>query len=238
MKTEDNKLVEAIQQSVEAKNLITENDGGEKVSSVEMHVLPRLAVRSALVVSSLSSIVDYIGANLDGLEHAFLHVVSPTQVDLVKQIKTPTDQRFVFVTAKWEMQGFQFERFLSHEQFVLDLQSKFVETPERETLLDVVSRIEVKDERVVEDDGTAQTVLIKSGVGAKDRKRLENQVALNPIVTFSEIKQPEFKAILRIKKDPFAVGLFNSDGGAWKHEAAQTIKAYFEKAGITLPVIA
>lgn len=219
-------LVKAIQQGVEADKLIITAENGEQVTSVPFHNLPPKPQTDTLIVSSLSALVDYVTNAIDGAGRVFIHVVSPTRVDLMHPTSKTTDERFIPVSARWTFQGFQFEKFLGHEQFILDVQSKFVKTEERDLLLDVVSRIAVKDERVLEDDGMAQTVLITSGIASKERARLENEVVLNPIVTFSEIAQPEFKAVLRMRKDPVQLGLFNSDGGAWAHDTCQQIKTF------------
>ena len=77
------------------------------------------------------------------------------------------------------------------------------------------------------DDGISQTVNVRQGVGLKKTERLKSRISLTPYRTFTEIEQPESEFILRLDNDG-KVGLFEADGGRWKLDAKEQIKAYFE----------
>lgn len=54
------------------------------------------------------------------------------------------------------------------------------------------------------------------------------RLALQPFRTFREVPQPESDFILRLDEN-WRVGLFEADGGIWKMEAKDNIKAYLEE---------
>ena len=55
-----------------------------------------------------------------------------------------------------------------------------------------------------------------------------NPVLLKPYRTFIEVQQPESAFIFRMQDGPRAA-LFEADGGAWRIEAMENIRAYLAK---------
>ncbi|OSA97223.1 hypothetical protein B2H85_16310, partial [Clostridium botulinum] len=53
-------------------------------------------------------------------------------------------------------------------------------------------------------------------------------VALAPYRTFPEVQQPTSKFIFRMQQGPKAA-IFEADGGAWRNQAMQSIKAYLQE---------
>ncbi|OSB00487.1 hypothetical protein B2H85_13365, partial [Clostridium botulinum] len=53
-------------------------------------------------------------------------------------------------------------------------------------------------------------------------------VTLAPYRTFPEIEQPLSRFIFRMQQGPSAA-IYEADGGAWRNQAMQRIKAYLEE---------
>ena len=66
---------------------------------------------------------------------------------------------------------------------------------------------------------------------SKEAAVVPNPVRLKPYRTFLEVEQPESEFIFRMKDCHGGIGcaFFEADGGAWKIEATQNIKAYLQE---------
>ena len=119
------------------------------------------------------------------------------------------------------------EGWRGHDEAIIELKSRFIPTSDSDYLLDLISRINADQGVKTEDNGVSQTVTTKQGVSLAATEAVKPRVLLKPFRTFREIAQPESEFILRIDEN-MKVGLFEADGGIWKMEAKDSIKAYFE----------
>jgi hypothetical protein len=82
------------------------------------------------------------------------------------------------------------------------------------------------------DDGVSQKATIKTGLASKGEAIVPNPVRLKPFRTFTEVDQPESAFVFRMKNDNYSgitCGIFEADGGAWKREAMESVKAYLKE---------
>ena len=93
--------------------------------------------------------------------------------------------------------------------------------------MDLLSRICKDDSVTSEDNGVSQTVSARSGIGLKRLENLKSRIKLIPYRTFTEVEQPESEFILRLDSQG-RVGLIEADGGKWRLDAKDKIKAYLE----------
>lgn len=209
---------------------------GRKFVDKKMTALPREITADALDTSTLTSIVDYITSGTDakviGDSHFVIHVAGHDSVILYKEMNQDK-RRDHLIHAEIERSRFPFGQFMSVEQFIINLQSLFVQNEQAKTLLEFIGS--VKSDSTVEqlDDGVSQKVQAMSGVSLARNVRVPNPVMLRPFRTFSEIDQPESAFVFRIRKDEgrgVMAALFEADGAAWKHEAILGIKKFFEDA--------
>lgn len=202
---------------------------GQKYSSknIARVTLPKAA---KLETTTLTSIVDYIRSNFDGKgkTNLLIQVESPNTVSLRSELRNDAE-REIFVLSEALLPTIQFDRFVDSERFNIMLQSSFVENEDRAVILRVVGNIKDETVRTTGDDGVSQAVTIKTGVAAAQNVLVPNPVILAPFRTFPEVEQPESKFIFRMKTghDGPECGLFIADGGAWRNEAMESIKAYF-----------
>lgn len=186
----------------------------------------------ALSIHTLTGISDYLAENTDGLplDNLLVHVSDARNVALYQRLSGPFHQRPCFVEAVHGEDQFQFGRFMDVEQFVIELQAKFVQDDMTALILQVVGNITDSVVNTFADDGITQQVTSKSGIGRVINANIPNPVTLQPFRTFSEIDQPAGRFVLRLRsgngdKRP-DVALFEADGGAWKLEAIKRIQKW------------
>lgn len=207
---------------------------GRTFTDKRMTALPREITAEPLETKTLSSVVDYIISEADkavlGDRRFVIHVTDFGRVNLYKEMNQDKERDHLILSSV-ENCKFPFGQFMSIEQFIINVQSLFVQDEKSAELIKFVSS--VKDDTSVSqtDDGISQRVTANSGVSLSAIKTVPNPVNLSPFRTFSEIKQPKSPFVFRLKKDERAgvtAALFEADGAAWKREAILSLKEYFE----------
>jgi len=134
--------------------------------------------------------------------------------------------------------GFPFGQYLEIDEFIIKARTHICMDDELARLIAEVSRVSGSVVATSEDDGCAQTVTVKDSVGRLAEKEFNPVIRLSPRRTFSEIKQPSSKYLLRFKKagDRAAelplVALFGFDDNKWKTDAVFLIKDFLSSLGL------
>lgn len=113
----------------------------------------------------------------------------------------------------------------SQDEAIIEIRSRFIPTDDSEYLINLISRINSDNGVQTQDNGVSQTVVVKQGVTLMGQEVVRPRLMLQPFRTFREIPQPVSEFILRLDENG-RVGLFEADGGIWKMEAKDSIKAY------------
>lgn len=186
----------------------------------------------AIEMHTLTSLVDYIKSEVDEMPpRMIVEVKSPTEVELYSQLD-PNRDRESLVVASARVPGFEFDRFVEHEKFCINLQSKFISSDDRELILKFAGTVEAGSVSEYGDDGVTQKATIKTGLASKGDAIVPNPVCLRPYRTFLEVEQPESAFVFRMKQDSYGsvmCAIFEADGGAWKMDATQAIKEYLQR---------
>lgn len=208
---------------------------GRKYVDKGMTALPLDITASPLNTETLTSIVDYIKSNtdhgsMDPNRKFVVHVAAYNSVELYKELNEDK-KRDNLLSASFEGSNFPYGRFQPIENFIINLQSLFVQDEHTAALLEFVGS--VKNDSSVEqmDDGVTQKVQAKTGISLAKNVKAPNPVYLCPFRTFSEIEQPQSAFVFRLRKDDVngvTAALFEADGAAWKHQAITSIKEYLE----------
>lgn len=197
---------------------------------------------SALSLTTLTGVVDYLTTNKDNLNMAeiFCHVVSPAYVCVCSSLLPPFLNRAYYVEAKPNQIELPFNKWIDAEPFNIALQACFVEGGDSKTVLKFISDVVAVTEAATSDDGTTQAVAVKAGITSKAVKALPNPVTLRPYRTFTEVEQPASKFVFRVRQEGGKMQylLAEADGGAWRSEAMKNIQTFMEKAVQGLNVIA
>lgn len=220
-------LKTAIQYLLELKRPEVVEVDGQNFSTIPLERIPAQAKVNALEVNTLTGLIDYIKSNFDGERKLMIQVKSPTDVRLFDALDHTNDRR-TFVRATALLPDIYFERFLEREKFQIMMQANFVDNPDKQIVLDLISNIVENEGAEIKDNGLAQQVTVRKGVSIIDYETVPGRVKLKPFRTFIEIRQPESEFILRLREGA-QVGLFEADGGAWELNAINSIKEYLNE---------
>ncbi len=208
--------------------------GGREYTS-KVIVPVREPVPDHLPVNTLTGFVDFFkGCEADHGKDAIVHVQSVDHVALLSPLVGSFCQRKTFLVAKASPPGFNFGQFLDLEGFIIQLQSRFVETEDAAKILKVIGNLKDNNIQQFSDDGVSQSVTATVAIARIDNVPVPRLVKLAPFRTFLEIEQPKSPFLFRMRRgskdgDPPSCALFEADGGKWKNEAIKAIQAYLVK---------
>lgn len=132
------------------------------------------------------------------------------------------------VLATAEVPRFNYGDFYDAESFNIALQSKFLDTEDKATILQVVGNLKEDAVRTMTDDGVSQVTAVRTGVATVADVKVPNPVTLRPFRTFIEVDQPESRFIFRMREGG-RCAIFEADGGAWKLAAKKNIYNYLKE---------
>ncbi|HVI10510.1 MAG TPA: hypothetical protein VND65_19635 [Candidatus Binatia bacterium] len=183
-------------------------------------------------VETLGALVKLSESGIDGLqpEDSFAQVDNHFCVTLTALNADEFGRRRNFVQASIEENSrFKFGSFMDPEEFVIGLQSNFVEDAALRSLLQTSSSLTAENVAIAEDDGISQRATIRQGVSLKENRKIEPKIKLRPYRTFREVEQPASTFLFRLRNRenaPPLCALFEADGGAWKLEAARNVATF------------
>lgn len=220
-------IKEALQYVVGLSVPVVQEIKGQQYSDKQLYRINHNPQASAIQMGTLTSFVDYIRANIDSMsEKMIVHVESPTKVSLYSQLDAERDREYL-VNVVARVPEFRFNQFIDHEEFLINLQAKFLDSGDRGLVLKFAGTVEDKSVAEYGDDGITQKATVKTGIASKQEAIVPNPVNLVPYRTFLEVAQPLSDFVFRMKSERgIQCAIFEADGGAWKNEAMQNIKNY------------
>ena len=172
-------------------------------------------------LSSLSGLATMIKQEMNDFNiPLFVRVSSPEKVDVLGAVRDDM-QREMPYTAIAKFIGFDCDRYMSIENMIICLKSRFAPTEDRDYLVQLLGNITDQQSVQTKDDGITQSATVKSGIQLVGEQRIKPIVSLKPYRTFLEVEQPESDFLIRLKDGSAA--LFEADGGAWEREAVKNI---------------
>ena len=190
-------------------------------------------VYPAISVDTLSGFVDAV-LEIVRKEHIYVIVNNPFNVACYNKGETGVRRiREFYAEARYEVNGaFPFSRFLTIEDFIINLQVYFQQDEMTGAILKLVSNISDNLVKKYEDDGVSQAVMVQTSLTHKEMVEVPRRVELVPWRTFRDVEQPKTKFIFRMqgqKEEPPLCALFDLAGDLWKIAAVQAIKQYLQK---------
>ena len=162
-------------------------------------------------LSSLSGLVTMMKQEMDNYDKPlFVRVVSPEQVDVLGTVRYDMQRERPYV-AYAKFNSFDFDSYMSIENMIICLKSRFAPTEDRDYLVQLLGNITDQQSVQTKDDGITQSATVKSGI------QLVGEQRIKPIITL----QPESEFLIRLKDGRAA--LFEADGGAWEREAVKNV---------------
>lgn len=224
-------------------------DATAKAEAVELKGLPyilhgatlkelKTPLYPGLPVGSLAGFVEAVKL-VKGL-HAII-VQSATTVVGVTDAVGAWLQRDTLVAAQQDKEAnFQWGTWHEADDFIIALQAKFGQTPDRDKLVKILGNLSGGVLRTSTDDGISQSVSVRAGVTLLGEEKISNPVTLRPYRTFHDVEQPASPFVVRLKQDKDQapkIALFEADGGLWKRTAIESIYTYLSAAKLAVPVL-
>lgn len=209
---------------------------GRKYINKELKAVDHPTV-TPLRISTLSSLIDlcigkFAGPSTEDEDYGFerfdakrhiIHVVNEKQVQVVTAISNAWKDREILVDCvATPTEEFIFGKFMSQDQFIIALLSKFTAAGDRDELAGFAGKATDEQIATLIDDGISQTVSMKAGSTLQDQAIAKKFVELSPFRTFREVDQPKSKFLFRLQK-PLQFALFEADGGHWRIHAVEAI---------------
>lgn len=202
---------------------------------------------ASVTVHSLGGLADVIEAlDLKGDEF-LINVESHSLVRLLAKATNEAGNRRIASSATLleDEQPFKYGNFYNQEDFLIQLQTKFIQTTDiEEYLLPLVSSVKAEAVATSDDDGVTQTVAVSRRGGAvlRDSMTIKRFVNLSPRRTFPEVQQPESQFLFRVKgggaNELPKLAIFEADGGRWKLDAVRAIQAFLQDKLSGIEVVA
>lgn len=116
---------------------------------------------------------------------------------------------------------------LGFEEAQIALRTRFQETKDTLYAMKLLSDICCGAKVVYNDNGIATTVTTQKGVALQSNEQIRPIITLKPYRTFQEVEQPESIFLIRVNER--GITFTEADGGMWKLNARQTVKAFLEE---------
>lgn len=220
---------------------LAEKDIHENTYTTRALSLVRPLLPDAVLVHSLHGVKDAIDALK--LTEVVIHVEDPLEVSVKSRAVDKAHQRAKFVTGIpiGDEHPFNFGSWYDPQNFVIALQSKFVETADLASLIVLASNVKAEAVTISADDGFSQNVSASAGVVLRQERKSKHRVKLAPYRTFTEVEQPASEFIFRARggspeKLP-ELALFEADGGKWRVQAVENICRWLRTNTKDVPII-
>lgn len=224
-------IKEAIEYLLKLKRPETIQLNGKDYSTIEINPIKEEKC-DAITVFNLDSIIKYLKDDPDNYKEKvkIINIVSPVEVIVESTLFGNFKQREKYIVANYAdlVPDIYFGKYMSIEEFIIMLKSKFILTDNLENIIKVVGNVADENVTNYNDDGITQKVTTKTGIARLGEVALPSKINLKPYRTFIEIEQPESEFLLRAKKgyEGIEFALFEADGGAWKKDAIKSISKY------------
>lgn len=226
--SDNNSIVRDIKNIIDKTAQTYEIDGNTYTNS-PLQIVRHKDTANTLRFNDLSSIVPIIKNELKQFELPIYIVVNDyNDIEVITSLDGEKDRERPYrVTC--DNSPFRFGNMYDYEDFVIALRSMFVQNAESEDLLKLLKTITNSNSIEVEDDGITQKVTASKGVLTASATKAAPIRRLAPYRTFTEIEQPTSEFLFRIRNNN-TFSLFEADGGAWKRQAIENIKAFYASA--------
>lgn len=192
-------------------------------------LLPDYASNKRL--NSLNATVDFLRTTCQGEDFTYPIIVSVTHgyIECYSSLDK-YKRRDEILEVKPVVPNINFDCFMYLEQFIIQLQTCFMDTVNKQRLLELVSSFVESEKVEVSDTGISQKVVVEKGSSVKTK----DAIVINPFVrlaayrTYQEVEQPETVYLLRVKENN-QIALFEADGGQWKVSAQANISKYLRE---------
>ncbi len=217
--------VQAIKDSVQVVQI--EVDGTKYVSRA-VNLPPPEPLPDTLKIHTLTGVAEFCNT-FNKLKIAYIHIESASSVKVWGALEGRYRNRPCYLEASlFSERSFSFGRQLPQEDFIVGVQSGFVESENRARFLHVAGNITEEGCVKASDDGVSQSLATRQGISLDSSLEFKNPVYLAPFRTFPEIKQPVSPYLFRVGKGP-TLALYETHETEWQLTAIKAIAEFLSK---------
>lgn len=190
-------------------------------------IKPELDVPTPLRLKSLDALVQLVRKEAeDWILKIFVSVESATEVKVYTGagIDYRMDRLLLYTADAADIPGWEAEVRLPFDQAAVALMTRFQDSQDREYALRLLSQITMGAKVTYADNGIATTIVTQKGAALSENSVIKPLVRLRPYRTFQEVEQPEGVFLIRI--DERGITFTEADGGMWRLNARNTVKAW------------
>jgi len=216
---------------------------GRKHTFGKFEPLPEPSV-DTMRFATLTGFCDFVKAKVEEQVDGGLMITvdSHTNVSLRSALCDPhwgSFENYAVANADNHTSHFGFGEKYDVEDFMIRLQTSFVDSEQRNNLIKVAGNMSSDSEHKMEDDGVTQSTTV--GRAVKTKVHIQNPIKLRPYRTFHEDEQIESPFVFRIHPgergyDGPALALYESDSGKWKLDAISAIAKWIGERVGDVPV--
>ena len=205
---------------------------------------PEIPHENCTYLTSIESFCELVNRNPQKMDltDSIITINDDFEIDLLSGFRGKELKRFTLARVTMpKVKGFLFNQFYTQEGFVISLMSQFIKhAGDWDDVFQISKRLCMENDAEITDDGMGQRVQIKKGVSAASLQSgvVKTDYSLSPYRIYTECVQPASIFFLRIHAEEgtdVKVGLFETDGGAWRVDAKKNIAAYI-KERLNVPV--
>lgn len=182
-------------------------------------------------LNNLDATIDFLHATCRDGEFDYPLIVSCTHknIEVYSSLDRYNKRNYV-LEVRPVTPSIQFDRYMDLEEFIIQLQTCFVDTVNKQKLIELVSSFVESEKLEVADNGISQTIVVEKGAAIKSKSEVE----VNPFVrlaayrTYVEVEQPETIYLLRVQRGN-RIALYEADGGKWKLDAQKNVSEYLRE---------
>lgn len=206
---------------------------GRTYSNERLNLIEPPEYRPAkFTVNTLKSLADIIKAEIYMDEESpkntikelplIVNVESPNIVSVYTTYDDKFRRALVYSAENSKVNLDSVRGYIPHEQFMIELRSKFVRNDDVAYLLKLLASVVDENKVSSTDNGLSQKVAVQQGISIIGEEPVKPIVSLAPYRTFIEVEQPESEFLVRLKEGG-GIALFEADGGAWKLAAKRNV---------------
>lgn len=193
-------------------------------------IKPELEMPDPIDLYSLDALVHFVKTDAIPAGLGLVYITVPnhkTASCFTRPLAYYRNQRQHFYTAKaTDVPGWEREVRLPFEEAMIALRTRFQPTADAEYALRLLADITTGSKVTYNDNGVATTVVTQKGIALQGNTAIRPILSLRPYRTFQEVEQPESQFLIRISER--GITFVEADGGMWKLDARQKVKAYLE----------
>lgn len=224
-----------------------------------MHEVQHIMGLEKVELFTLTSLVEYLRSGIDVpnefVGHVFINVMAPDRVKVYSEAnKCNHYVRTDIADVSAVLPAVKIGKWVDQTEFCIMMRANFIDSDytdadgtillpdtDKDALIKVASNIISGSIAQYEDTGISQRATLKTGIQEQEDKLLPEKVTLRPYRTFLEVEQPKSEFLFRAQDDKYngvQLSLYEADGGRWRLDAMEAVKAYLSERLVDLQYIA